>query len=166
MTKIHIFNLVNLPPLVRLTSLNYLLGLWQGVFKNLCLKIKFGFRAWWISALEGSDNSIKFMERFLLLTFSKSWLNCNAWWSMTLASWEVIDDGFDYQVGGQLKQKFVKLETDTVHESCSQKVTMNMLLTDWFAQKNLRRHSCIYNVHYNWHDSGLFNYWWDNSLPI
>ena len=42
----------------------------------------------------------------------------------------------------------------------------NELLTDWFTRKNLRRHSCIYNVNNYWHDSGLFNYWRDNSLLI
>ena len=40
------------------------------------------------------------------------------------------------------------------------------MLTDRFAQKNLRRHGGIYNVYYYWHDSGSFNYWLDNSLTI
>ena len=43
---------------------------------------------------------------------------------------------------------------------------LNTVLTYWFARKNLRRHSCIYNVYYYWHDSGSFNFWRDISLSI
>ena len=41
-----------------------------------------------------------------------------------------------------------------------------LLLADWFARKNLRWHSDIYNVYYYWHDSGSYNYCLDNSPPI
>ena len=39
-------------------------------------------------------------------------------------------------------------------------------IADWFARKNLRRHSCIHNVYYYWHDSGSYNYYLHNSPPI
>ena len=38
-----------------------------------------------------------------------------------------------------------------------------LMLADWFARKNLRRHSDIHNVYYYWCDSGSFNYCRDNS---
>ena len=38
------------------------------------------------------------------------------------------------------------------------------MLAGWFTQKNLRRHSDIYNVYYYWHDSGSFNYSPDNYI--
>ena len=41
-----------------------------------------------------------------------------------------------------------------------------IMLADWFARKNLRRHCDIYNVYYYWHDSGSYNYWQDESPPI
>ena len=45
-------------------------------------------------------------------------------------------------------------------------IFLSKLLTNWFARKKLRWHSCFYNVYYYWHNSGSFNYWQDNSPPI
>ena len=33
-----------------------------------------------------------------------------------------------------------------------------MVLTDWFARKNLRQHGYIYNNIYSWYETGSFNY--------
>ena len=38
------------------------------------------------------------------------------------------------------------------------------LLTVWFALKNSRRHSCIYNVYYYWHDSGSLKFTMDDRI--
>ena len=45
-------------------------------------------------------------------------------------------------------------------------VSCFMLLTDWFARKNSRRHGYIYNNIYYWYESGSFNYQQVCSLPI
>ena len=100
-------------------------------------------------------------KKLLCISFRKDFCFCRKSWKNLMQMF--LFHSFNQKKKNIFTNYYFSKTTQTLLNSISYKnlflMYPNHMLTDWFVRKNLRWHTCIYNVYYYWHNSGLFNYW-------